>query len=265
MRKIKTNSGHFGLRKKVVLASLVLVFMLLLSGMIAFFEFGRMSRQVSEFIADNVTSVEISRSLLNLCDRYNSSLFQSLNEDRLSSVPEILPADVFEEDIALLRSTVRSKAERNLVDTVRYAYSAYMQVALDVDHIWLQPKDIRTHWYFENLQKSYDELRMYLQKLSSHSQGALTSNYDSLKASYYRSIMPGVVAIGASIILVILFSYFLNIYVLKPVLKMHKGIRDYRDYHKKYDVSFDYGGDQIQQMNEDLKEILDDNNIRKHR
>ncbi len=248
---------------KVVVASFILVFMLLLSGMVAFFEFGRMSRQVSEFIADNVTSVEISRSLLNLCDRYNSSLFQSLSEDRLDAVPEILPADVFEQDITLLRKTVRSKDERNIVDTVRYAYAAYMQVALDVEHIWLQPKDIRTDWYFNNLQVSYDKLRFYLQKLSSHSQGALTGNYDSLKDSYYRSIMPGVVAIAASIILVILFCFFLNIYVLKPILKMHGGIRDYRDFHKKYNVTFDYGGDQLQQMNEDLKEILDDTNTSK--
>ncbi len=262
MRGFKKNNRNLGLRGKVALASLILVFMLLLSGLVAFFEFGRMSRQVSEYIADNVTSVEISRSLLNLCDRYNSSLFQSLSEDKLASVPEILPADVFEEEIAVLRKTVRSKAERNLVDTVRYAYAAYMQVALDVEHIWLQPKDIRTDWYFSNLQMSYDELRFYLQRLSTRSQGALTGHYDSLKASYYRSIMPGVVAIAASIILVVLLSYFLNIYILNPILKMHKGIKDYRDFHKRYDVTFDYGGDQIQQMNEDIKEILDDNNTR---
>ncbi len=254
-----------GLRSKVVMASMVLVFMLLLSGMIAFFEFGRMSRHVSEIISNNVTSVDISRNLLNLCDRYNSSLFQNLNEDYLVSIPEILPADEFEENISLLRNTVRSKAEKKLVDTVRYAYSAYMQVAIDVEHIWLQPKDIRTDWYFQNLQKSFDELRHYLQRLSSHSQRALAGNYDSLKDSYYRSIMPGVVAIGASIILVILFSFFLNIYVLKPILKMHKGIKDYRDFHRKYNVSFDYGGDQIQEMNNDIKDLLDDNNIVRRR
>ncbi len=247
------------------MASTILVFMLLLSGMIAFFEFGRMSSQVSQIISNNVTSVDISRNLLNLCDRYNSSLFQSLNEDYLAGVPEILPADEFEENIALLRENVRSRAERNLVDTVRYAYSAYMQVAIDVEHIWLQPKDIRTDWYFQNLQKSYDDLRYYLQRLSTRSQRALAGNYDSLKDSYYRSIMPGVVAIGASIILVILFAFFLNSYILKPVLKMHKGIKDYRNFGRKYDVTFDYGGDQIQEMNSDIKDLLDDSNEMRRR
>ncbi len=247
------------------MASTILVFMLMLSAMIAFFEFGRMSRHVSEVISNNVTSVDISRNLLNLCDRYNSSLFQNLNEDRLVNVPVILPADEFEENIELLRKTVRSRAERNLVDTVRYAYSAYMQVAIEVEHIWLQPRDIRTDWYFQNLQRSFDDLRYYLQRLSSRSQGALAGNYDSLKDSYYRSIMPGIVAIGASIILVLLFSFFLNIYVLKPILKMHKGIKDYRDYNKKYDVTFDYGGDQIQEMNNDIKDLLDDTDVRRRR
>ena len=75
----------------------------------------------------------------------------------------------------------------------------------------------------------------------------------------------GVVANAASIILIILFIYFLNHYIILPMQRMYKGLSDYRRYGKSYRVDFDYGGDQIQAMNEEIKEIVDENRTIKKR
>ena len=254
-----------GVRSKIFAASLVIALMLLLSGGMAFFEFGRMSRYISEFISNSILSVDLTRNLLNTSERYHSDLFRQIGGDGLLAQPETIPDDEFESVMDRLYTVLASEQERMIADSVRYAYSAYMQVSLEIETVWLLPQDDRTDWYFNRLQTVYAKLRNYLTRLSDASQSAITDSYNSLQDSYYRSIMPGVIASAASIVLIILFVYFLNHYVVHPMLRMSRGLSDYRRTGKTYNVTFDYGGDQIQAMNEDIKEIIDENKSFKKR
>ncbi len=248
-----------GVRSKIYAASLVIVLMLMLSGIMAFFEFGRVSRYISNLISSSIMSVDLTRNLLNTSDRYHSEMFRQIGEDGILAQPDMIPTEEFEANITRLYSLISSTDARHMVDSVRYAYSAYMQVSREIEYVWLKPQDERTDWYFNRLQTVYEKFRNYLQHLSDTVQTTLTDSYDSLQDSYYRSIMPGVVANAASIVLILLFNYFLMHYMIQPVLRMSRGIRDYRQSGKSYDVRFDYGGDQIQTMNEEIKEIIDEN------
>lgn len=249
----------FGIRKKVMLGFIVIALMLFFSGLVAFIEFGRMSNYVSAFITKNLTSINTTRILLDLCDEYNSNLFQQLNVDDQSQVPELSLNEPFMGYYLNLKEQATIQEEKQLMDSVRYAYAAYMQVSHEVEDVWFSGFDVRRDWYFERLQVVYDKLREYIQRLSLVSQDALTENYDNLRDSYYRSIMPGIVAICAGIILVFLFNYFLNIFLLNPLLKINKGLKSYKEFNSSYDVKFDYGGDQVQELNEAVKDMIEEN------
>lgn len=249
---------NFGIRAKVIAASIVIMLVLLLSGIIAFLEFGRMSRDISELISNNIKCVNLTRNMLSLSDAYQTEIFQQISdESRL--LPELKSMEPFEKDLAALSSKLTEHKELKLADSVCYAYSAYMQVAIDIDKIWNLPQEMRTEWYFSKLKVVFDKFSGYLQRLADGSQRALTDNYQTLNESYYRSIMPSVVAMGAGIIMVILFIYFLNIYFIHPILKMTKGLKDYKEYNKSYNVTFDKGGDQIQEMNSLIGDLIEEN------
>ena len=221
------NKIKLGVRSKIFTASLVIALMLLLSGALAFFELGRMSRYISDFISNSILSVDLTRNLLNTSERYHSDLFRQIGGDGLLAQPETIPAEEFEAGMERLYKVLASDSERQMADSVRYAYSAYMQVAREIESVWLRPQEERTDWYFNRLQTVYTKLRGYL--------------------------------------LIILFVYFLNHYVVHPMLRMSRGLSDYRRTGKTYSVTFDYGGDQIQAMNEDIKEIIDENKSFKKR
>lgn len=254
-----------GIRSKIYAAALIIVLMLTLSGAMAFFEFGRMSRNISDFISNSILSVDLTRNLLNTAERYHSDLFRQIGGDGLLAQPETIPADEFEAGIDRLYTVLASDRERQMADSVRYAYSAYMQVAQEIESVWLQPQEERTDWYFNRLQTVYSKFRSYLQRLSDTSQSAITDSYNSLQDSYYRSIMPGVIASAASIVLIMLFVYFISHYIVHPMVRMSRGLSEYRRNGKTYNVTFDYGGDQIQAMNEDIREIVDENKSFKKR
>ena len=98
-----------GVRSKIFAASLVIALMLLLSGGMAFFEFGRMSRYISEFISNSILSVDLTRNLLNTSERYHSDLFRQIGGDGLLAQPETIPDDEFESVMDRLYTVLASE------------------------------------------------------------------------------------------------------------------------------------------------------------
>ncbi|MBQ5529369.1 MAG: hypothetical protein IIT99_02845, partial [Bacteroidales bacterium] len=75
-----------GIKRKVLIACIVLAAILFFSSLISIFEFSRMNRYVSAVIADNIRSINTARELLNISEQYNISLMNGLvleNEEQL--------------------------------------------------------------------------------------------------------------------------------------------------------------------------------------
>lgn len=247
------------IRKKVYLAAVVISVILTLSAGVAYLEFSRMSRYVSTFIAKNVECINSSNELIELCEGINQDILKN-DDSILRRVGDSEEMDVqFQSYVDLISSNITVDSENHYVDSVRYAYAAYMQVVNGVEDMTFEDYSEKVSWYKERVETVYLKLKDYLQTLSSLSQDILSSNYDELSDRYYRSIMPAVLSIGASIVMVILFVYFLNIFVLTPILRIYGGLKDYREFNRSYNVSFDKGGDQVQELNEMVREIVEEN------
>lgn len=259
--KIRDNKGKTlfrkGIRTKVYLAAVVIAVVLFLSAGVAYIEFSRMSEYVSAFIAKNVECINSSNELVELCEKFNQTI---LKEDDIPVGDSQMDSTVHKYiELIITNSTIDS--ENHYADSLRYAYAAYMQVVCgDEDLFFFDTYADKVTWYKENVEVVYGKLKGYLSTLSSLSQNVLSSNYDELSDRYYRSIMPAVLAIGASVVLIFLFVYFLTIYILGPVVKMHRGLKDYKDFNRPYKVTFDKGGDQIQELNDLIRDLSEDNN-----
>ncbi|MDD2294196.1 MAG: methyl-accepting chemotaxis protein, partial [Bacteroidales bacterium] len=145
-----------------------------------------------------------------------------------------------------------------------YAYTAYMQIVREAEDVWLNDDDVRKDWYFNRLQPVYWRLRDYIRELTKVSQDALIANSQSLQTGFYRSIMPALVSVILGIILVLLFNYFMNYYLINPILKITKGIKDYRQFDKSYDVDLDTD-DELADLNHSVKDVVDLNQSLKRR
>ena len=256
---------EFGIKSKVFMGSTVIGIILLLSCVISFVEFERLSKYVSSVLADNIACVNTSRNLMNISEEYNTYILEQIgNDDSLTEIPELVGNEDFVSNFENLKHHFTLEDEKEMADSVLYAFVAYMHVVNQAPEIWLNGYTQRREWYFNRLQGVYDKLRDYIQELTLISQNALAENYYNLNDRFYRSITPIIVAALVGIILVILFNYFINIFFIKPVISINKGLKSYREYNKGYDVKFDYGKDQMQELNENIKEIIEENrNLKK--
>ena len=88
--------------------------------------------------------------------------------------------------------------------------------------------------------------------------GELINNSSDFDAGFYRSIIPGVVSVGAGLVLIMLLFYFIMSYYVNPIYKIAAGVDNYRLAGKKHNYVFD-GDDQLADINAGVTELIEEN------
>ena len=259
------NFRYMGIKRKVLLGCIVLALILLISSSISMFEFTRMNDHVTELISDNTKSIEISRELLAKAEEYNLRLMHLVVGEVAEESIEVINDDEFISFFSDMKESFVTEQDKANADSVMYAFAAYMYVVREASDIWLISKDdIRKEWYFNRLQPVYGKLKAYIEKLTNDSQDALIRNSQSLQDNFYRSLMPGLISALLGFMMVLLFNYYLNHYLINPLLKISRGIKGYLSLNKNYDVRIE-SNDEIAELNDRVKDIIDINKSAKKR
>ncbi len=246
------------IKKKISLGFVVIGTILLVSSAISIYEFVRMRNTVSNLINDNISAINTSRLMLEVCDEYNFNLVKGLGDEGEEINIKSKDDTRFRDYLNDVRDKYTTKAERQYADSVRYAYSTYIIVMNDAPTVWKGDYTVRRNWYFNRLYPIYMQLRGYLQNLTHTSQQALADNSKIMSESFYRSIMPGVVAVMVGIILVFLFNYFINKYFINPFNRIAESVKDYIDRRRGYNVLIN-GDEELEEFSENIRELVETN------
>ena len=261
-KKVKTKNRRI-LKRKVTLGFLVLSTILLFSSVIAIFEFTRMNKAMSGTIEENVRSVNLARTLMTLSEDYNLEMLNAMSaSDSVAAVSFIEPGERFSEEFASgleeLRKAFTTTTEHVRADSVLLAYTAYMQVLRESSDIMSRDFEARRDWYFNRLQPFYLKLRGYIESLTFAGQESLMANSKKVDDTFYRSIMPAFASVAVGLIVIILFNYFLNFYLLTPLEKIKAGIKNYRSYRKQYTVEIKNRDDDLSELNDTVRDLIED-------
>ncbi|MBQ7575924.1 MAG: hypothetical protein IJT26_05245 [Bacteroidales bacterium] len=247
------NKG-IGIKRRVLLGCVVLGLILFFSSIISLYEMRSTNKFVSDVIADNVRGIDAAKELLNIAEENNLSLMAGIDKD-FSTVDSVRVED-FGTRFNELRSSFMTASERRAADSVMYSYAAYMQVVGEAEKVWEFDEFIRREWFFDRLQPVYLKFRGYLSQLTNESEKTLIRNSQNLQENYHRSAMPSFISMILTLVLVVLFNYYLNYYVINPLLKVNRDIKAYRQFGRKYDVKLD-SGDEIAELNSNIKDLVD--------
>lgn len=251
------NNFRLSLKMKVVLALSAIVVVLVLSSIISILEYRRMSSYVSEMIAEDINSINVAQKLANVTDDYNLQILTVIGDDSVNSLPDF-DQQKFVFYCDSLRSAFTEKTMMPLTDSVLYAYSAYMLTSLELEDVIKSDFiDSRT-WYFDRLQPSFNRLRDDIDRLSQAMYDDLQDNSESFDRGFYRSIVPGIVAVAVGVILVLLLMFFITAFYVNPLNRMLQGLDDYRSVGRKYNYTFD-GDDQLSDLNDGIAELAEEN------
>ena len=270
MEKEKTSKGRVkSIKRKVSAGFAVLAFILFFSSIVSLYEFTRMNRVLSHQIEENVNSVNVGRDLIMLTEEYNLDVLNALSlpdateasMDRFRAAFDENFVKEFGETMEDMRRSFTARttfSEKNYADSVLLAYTAYMQVLREGRDVAAEDYQERQNWYFNRLQPFYIKLRDYIQSLTKASQQALIDNSQKVDATFYRSITPAIASVVVGLLVVLLFNYFLNFYLINPLIRIGKGIGSYRNYRKSYTVEIENKHDELAELNANVRDLIEE-------
>lgn len=245
------------LSRKVLLSLGSIAAILLLSGVISILEYRRMSTYVSDLIAANIKSITLSQKLSDLTDEYNHQMLSVVVQNDISIMPEF-NLEYFNAQADSLKESFTSKRALPMVDSVSLSFNRFMETSLRFDEVFLADNVDTGEWFFGTLQPCYNKFRHDIGVLNEMIHEELTSNSADFDAGFYRSIIPGVVSVGAGLILVFLLLYFTIANYVHPIYRISDGIDAYRKTGRRHVYTFD-GDDQLANINEGVTDIIEEN------
>ena len=251
------------LRKKVYLSLGALAMMLLLSGVISILEYRRVSTYVSDLIASNINSIVLSQRLSDLTQEHNHRMLSVVVQNDISQMPEFedLPFTAVADS---LRTTFTSQNALPMLDTVVTSFNDFVKTSQKFDMVFLADTVDTGTWFFGTLQPKYNALIQDLGKLNELIHEDLMANSENFDAGFYRSIIPGVVSVGAGLLLICLLLYFTLVNYVKPIYRISDGIDNYRQSSRRHAYAMD-GDDQLGNINDGVTELIEENLELKHR
>lgn len=245
------------MRRKLVLSLGSLAAILLLSGIISILEYRRMSDYVSELIASNIKSINLSQRLADMTQEYDLQMLAVVLRNDISLMPEF-DMHLFQSQADSLKSSVTSVTSHPIVDSVATSFDEFMKTSLRFDEVFLADTVNTSEWFFGTLQPTYNAFRKDIDVLNGAIHEELKTNSADFDAGFYRSIIPGVVSVGAGLLLIFLLMYFISAYYVTPIYRMSSGVDEYRAVGKKYGYVFD-GDDQLANINSGITDIIEEN------
>ena len=243
--------------RKIFLGLGSIAAILLLSGVISILEYRRMSDYVSELIASDINSINLSRKLSDIMEEYNHQMLAVVVQNDISIMPDF-NLESFNSQADSLKNSFRSEHALPMVDSVARSFNEFMHTSLKFDEVFLADNVNTGEWFFGTLQPCYNKFRHDINILNDMIYRELMKNSADFDDGFYRSIIPGVVSVGAGLLLVFLLLYFAMVYYVWPINRISDGIDSYRTSGRRHGYVFD-GDAQIANINEGVTELSEEN------
>ena len=253
----RIRNPHLSMRAKLTLSLMSIAAILLISCIISYIEYSSMTNYVSGLVADDINSINEARKLADMSNSYNLQMLAVIGDDTSASLPDF-DDNYFLSHCELLRGSLASEDVRSRADSVMYSYSAYMLTSLEADNVLMSDFIDSRSWYFERLQPRFQRLQKDIDNLSNAIFADLKANSATFERGFYRSAIPGLVAVGVGILLVFMLMFFVNAYYVTPLNRMLDALNSYRSNDKKYTYKFE-GDDELQELNTGIAEISSEN------
>lgn len=217
-----------GLRMKIVSGFLVLALMLLLAGAWSVFELRSIAGSVPKLLEDHYKSIRAAKIMIEALEREDSAVLLRMTGQREKGREMGDEADRrFLEGFDAARNNVTMPGEGELVERIRKEYEAYKT-------LWLMPiagtgHEGDLHWYRESAFPAFLQVKTSVQQLSDMNDKGMYDAALSIGSKAHRSTMPGVVAMVAAMVLSLIFSYFVNVFMVSPIIRITGDIRSFLD------------------------------------
>jgi methyl-accepting chemotaxis protein len=241
-----------GIRGKMLMGFLILVFMLFASGALSVFELTKLGRTVKGLITDNYKSIAYSKAMLEALEVQEKSVLVYISSSDKLNVEVFTQSHNLAQlylDSAKMNLTVSN--EKLYIDSIAKSYKVFNSSTLS----FIESDSVNLARYLNLVHPRYIEVTHHVKQLMTINQSALYSTAAYLEASAQRVVMPGLIVILTSIIFTLVFIYLVNHFFVSPIIKLTKGINDFVKFQKPFDVPLETK-DELSSLKESIVNLI---------
>jgi HAMP domain-containing protein len=224
-----------GLRTKILSGFATLTLMLFIAGVWSIYELRSMEGSVQKMLDENYKSINAAKMMIEGLERQDSGVLLLLLGKWEEGRSIIQSGDeLFGKGFGIAKNNVTIHGEQEYVDAVEAKYKIYK-------NLWSRPiagtkREADLNWYFDETHRAFLNAKAAVTDLMELNDKNMYQTASDLKARSHRASMPGLVAILSALVFTLVFNYFVNLYVVGPIIKITKGIRTFVETRKPVNI-----------------------------
>lgn len=239
-----------GIRKKINFGFLVLIILLLFSGTVSMIELNRLTKRNQALFETSYYNIELSKRMLDAVEQQNSALLQMIVLEQSEYDSDYISGGRQFDDA--LKEAAGIEEIQTALDSIVVARDRYRSL---VHNFFDEHYDTDVEWFLGMYKTTYNSLTTAIKEYMTNSQYSFVSRATQLENNAYRAIMPGIITLVVSIIIVLVFMFLLELYYIRPIIKIQKGLHDYLRHNVPFNVPVE-GRDEIYKLKESIEALI---------
>lgn len=245
---------RMGIRKKVLFGFLILATMLFLAGAWSIYELKTVGSSVQRLLDDNYKSINAANSMTEALEREDSAVLLLLSGHWKHGREIIESGDrSFREAFRIAENNLTIPGEKSYIAEIHKAYGVYK-------NLWLRPivgttREKNLDWYFQEAHASFLNVKLAVNRLRASNAQVMYQTATQLEDKAHRAVVPGVVAIVSALVFTIMFNYFINRYMVSPIIHMTKSVQGFLKNNEPFRLGVETK-DELQRLAEAIQALV---------
>ncbi|MBN2572843.1 MAG: methyl-accepting chemotaxis protein [Ignavibacteriales bacterium] len=238
------------IRVKLILGFVVLATMLFISGLWSIYEFNSISNSIGGILKENYQSINSANNMIRATEIQEDGIYLIMLNQNKKGLELVKTGDsLFVINYIVARNNVTIKNEGKYLDTINALYGEFNTLTRNLDK-----KSIYQN--IEICENIKSKLFVAINKLININDMMMNETVSNLKSKADRAIAPGIIAIIAVFVFIILFSYLINYYLVNPIISITKGINKLKDNGKAFDIKIE-SKDEISDLANSVRDLYE--------
>jgi HAMP domain-containing protein len=241
------------LRVKILSGFLILAIMLACAGVVSIYELLSIGSSFNSLLSDNYKRINAAKSMIEALENEDSGVLQILAGQWQKGRETIESGDrSFRQAFETAKGNITIPNEDKYVERISADYRGYKD-------LWsksLAGMDTKQNlnWYFEEIHEAFQTVKKSVEDLMLLNDEAIYQTASSMHDRAHRAIMPGIVAIISALVFVLVFNYFINFYVIKPISILVREVKNNIKTRGTIDIEID-SKDELHDLATAIKEF----------
>ena len=237
------------IKRRVQLAFTSIILLLMFSGALSLFELERVSQDTESILHQSKVSTDLAREIVTVLNEQNDAMIEMAVIG--GEIADITPyyAGCVESIERLADATERAHERMTEIGSPEITDSLMLYTARINDlansyingdvHIAISSDTLARRtphsWYVECYKPEYVNLSKQITKFMTGSESTLGPDVSSLSLTARRAVTPVFLSLVVMIVVALMFYYFLNHYLIKPIMRINRSLGEYLRYRSPFD------------------------------